>query len=59
MQTNVTRRTGSLAFIEVSPSRNNEDMLFMSSPPVCELTEGQARDLINMLTVMAEKKWGN
>lgn len=59
MQTTVTRRTGSLAFIEVSPSRNNDDMLFMSNPPLCELTEEQTRDLINMLTVMAEKKWGN
>lgn len=59
MQTTCTRRTGSLAFIEVSPSRNNDDMLFMSNPPVCELTEDQTRELIDMLTAMYRQKWGN
>lgn len=58
MRTNVTRRTGAIAFISVAQSLNNEDMLFMSNPPVCELTEEQTRDLINMLTHQAEKKWG-
>lgn len=59
MQTTCTRRTGSLAFIEVAPSRNHDDMLFMSNPPVCELTEDQTRDLISMLTAMYRQKWGN
>lgn len=59
MRTDVTRRTGNLAFIEVSQSRNNNDMLFMSNPPICELTKDQTQDLINMLTTMHHKKWGN
>ena len=59
MRTNVTRRTGAIAFIQVSPSHNNDDMLFMSNPPVCELTEDQTRELIDMLTAMYRQKWGN
>lgn len=58
MRTNVTRRTGNLAFIEASPSRNKHDMLFMSNPPVCELTKDQTQDLIAMLTAMHNRMWG-
>lgn len=59
MRTNVTRRTGNLAFIEVSQSRNNNDKLFMSSPPISELTKEQAQALIHMLTTMHREMWGN
>ena len=59
MQTTCTRRNGVLASIEVSPSRNSDDMLFMINPPVCELTEDQTRELIDMLTAMYRQKWGN
>lgn len=57
MFTAVTRRTGRIAHIELARSHNNPEMMFMSTPPVCELTEGQAVDLLAALDSMIEQMW--
>lgn len=57
MFTAVTRRTGALAFIKLARSTNDPEMLFMSTPPVCELTEGQVLDLRNALDTMLDEIW--
>lgn len=57
IRTTVTRRTGTSAYVELAESRNNKGMMFMSSPPMVELTEGQALDLRNALDAMLDEIW--
>lgn len=57
MKLGVMRRTGSVAFIELARSINNPQLLFMSCPPVAELTRGQALDLLDALDNLVEEIW--
>ncbi|ALC07136.1 hypothetical protein CDES_14055 [Corynebacterium deserti GIMN1.010] len=53
-----TRRTGSTAFIGIDQSRDNPDMMFISTPNMVELTRGQVLDLIEALRAEAHNIWG-
>lgn len=53
----VTRRTGRTTFVELERSHNDGNKLFMSSPPMCELTQEQAADFLTVFETMCEKVW--